>query len=92
MNWCKSPRPGYTSISPLSTGGDCLNVGCVPSKALLKCAKVAHEVRHAAQFGVTISGTVTVDFAKVMERMRKLRADISKVRALYSELNGTYGK
>ncbi len=58
-------------------GGDCLNVGCVPSKALLRCAKMAAAVRHAADFGVHIDGDVSVDFGYVMERMRRLRAGIA---------------
>ncbi len=60
-------------------GGDCLNVGCVPSKALLRCAKAAASVRDAHEFGVRIDGDVSVDFEFVMERMRKLRAAISPV-------------
>jgi len=58
-------------------GGDCLNVGCVPSKALIKCAEVAHAAKTAEEFGVEIIGEVKVNFGKVMERMRKLRAGIS---------------
>ena len=58
-------------------GGDCLNVGCVPSKALLSAAKRVAAVRGAAEFGVRISGAGEVDFAAVMERMRRLRAGIS---------------
>lgn len=58
-------------------GGDCLTVGCVPSKALLRCAKAAAAVRNASEFGVRIQGEVTVDFNYVMERMRRLRADIA---------------
>jgi len=58
-------------------GGDCLNVGCVPSKALIKCAEVVQQVRKAEMFGVSINGPVQVDFPKIMERMRKLRAGIS---------------
>ncbi|MCI0539694.1 MAG: mercuric reductase, partial [Verrucomicrobiales bacterium] len=58
-------------------GGDCLNVGCVPSKALIRAARAAADARHASEFGVTIQGEVSVDFAAVMERMRRLRADIS---------------
>jgi pyruvate/2-oxoglutarate dehydrogenase complex dihydrolipoamide dehydrogenase (E3) component len=58
-------------------GGDCLNVGCVPSKALIRCARAAAEVRAASEFGVRVAGDVTVDFGAVMERMRKLRARIS---------------
>lgn len=58
-------------------GGDCLNVGCVPSKALLSAAHTAATVRDAAEFGVNVPPGTRVDFAKVMERMRKLRSDIS---------------
>ncbi len=57
-------------------GGDCLNVGCVPSKALISAARVAASARHADAFGVH-AGPVTVDFAAVMERMRRLRAAIA---------------
>ena len=59
------------------TGGDCLNVGCVPSKALIRCAHVAAEARDTDRFGVRVDGAVRVDFGAVMERMRRLRAEIS---------------
>ena len=58
-------------------GGDCLNVGCVPSKALIRAARAAASVREAASYGVRVPQGVTVDFPLVMERMRRLRADIS---------------
>ena len=58
-------------------GGDCSNVGCVPSKALLRCAKAASAVRNAAKFGVKIDGDFSVDFGAVMARLRRLRAEIS---------------
>ncbi|MBL8797002.1 MAG: mercuric reductase [Planctomycetia bacterium] len=57
-------------------GGDCLNYGCVPSKALLRCSKALGELRRAAEFGIKLSGPVEVDFPAVMERMRRLRAGI----------------
>lgn len=57
-------------------GGDCLNVGCVPSKALIRCARAAAAARRASAFGVR-TGEVTVDFPAVMERMRRLRSLIS---------------
>ncbi len=60
-------------------GGDCLNVGCVPSKALIRCAKVAASVRDSGDFGVRVRGEVEVDFGAVMERMRRLRASIAPV-------------
>jgi pyruvate/2-oxoglutarate dehydrogenase complex dihydrolipoamide dehydrogenase (E3) component len=58
-------------------GGDCLNVGCVPSKALLRAARAAADVRDAADFGVHVPPGTTVNFPTVMERMRRLRAAIS---------------
>lgn len=58
-------------------GGDCLNVGCVPSKALISASRAAADARDAGKFGVTISGEVGVDFPAVMERMRRLRAELS---------------
>lgn len=57
-------------------GGDCLNVGCVPSKTLLRCARAAHEARRAGRFGVTADG-VHVDFSAVMERVRAVRTGIA---------------
>mmetsp|Transcript_6884 Transcript_6884/g.11138 ORF Transcript_6884/g.11138 Transcript_6884/m.11138 type:complete len:623 (+) Transcript_6884:201-2069(+) len=57
-------------------GGDCLNVGCVPSKALIRCARAAKEVRNASKFGIEVTD-FSVNFGKIMERMRTLRADIA---------------
>jgi pyruvate/2-oxoglutarate dehydrogenase complex dihydrolipoamide dehydrogenase (E3) component len=59
-------------------GGDCLNVGCVPSKALLRAARAVADVRDAGRFGIQVPEGTTVDFGAVMERMRRLRAGISK--------------
>ncbi len=58
-------------------GGDCLNVGCVPSKCLIRSSRVAADVQSAAAFGIHVPETAGVDFAAVMERMRRLRARIS---------------
>ncbi len=57
-------------------GGDCLNVGCVPSKAVIRAARAAHDARTAAELGVH-TGPVEVDFAAAMGRMRRLRAAIA---------------
>ena len=57
-------------------GGDCLNVGCVPSKALLRAAHAAADARRLPALGASAEN-VTVDFAAVMERMRRIRADIA---------------
>src|SRR5205809_3216169 len=48
-------------------GGDCLNVGCVPSKTVLRAARAAAAVRRAHDFGVRVSGDITVDFPALME-------------------------
>jgi len=58
-------------------GGDCLNVGCVPSKALIRAARAYADVRDAGEFGVEVPPGVRVNFPAVMERMRRLRAGIS---------------
>lgn len=58
-------------------GGDCLNVGCVPSKALIAAARVARTIRRASEFGINVPEGVQADFASVMEHMRRLRAQIS---------------
>jgi len=58
-------------------GGDCLNVGCVPSKALIRCARAYADVRDAGEYGVHVPDGFKLDFGAVMERMRKLRAGIS---------------
>lgn len=59
-------------------GGDCLNFGCVPSKAIIRSSRVMGEVWESKDYGVHIPGdSVHVDFSRVMERMRRLRAQIS---------------
>lgn len=58
-------------------GGDCLNSGCVPSKAIIACAKALHSTKNLSQYGITIDGTVSIDFSFVMKRMREIRAKIS---------------
>jgi pyruvate/2-oxoglutarate dehydrogenase complex dihydrolipoamide dehydrogenase (E3) component len=58
-------------------GGDCLNYGCVPSKALIRSSRVSAEIRNARQYGIEVPDGVAVDFPAVMERLRSLRAGIS---------------
>lgn len=59
-------------------GGDCLNYGCVPSKAIIRSSRVWADIRDAGLFGVKVPEGVEVDFPAVMERMRRLRAGISR--------------
>ncbi len=51
-------------------GGICLNWGCIPTKAFLKSAEAMRLVQHAADYGVTINGTIGFDWTKVVARSR----------------------
>lgn len=52
-------------------GGDCLNTGCVPSKALIRSAKLMHEMKNSQKWGI-FSSSARVDFLQVMERVKKI--------------------
>jgi pyruvate/2-oxoglutarate dehydrogenase complex dihydrolipoamide dehydrogenase (E3) component len=58
-------------------GGDCLNVGCVPSKAVIRAARGVHEARAARSLGLDV-GDALPDFGAAFERMREIRARISE--------------
>ena len=58
-------------------GGDCLNVGCVPSKGMVRAARAAYEARNVTEFGVRLDCKPEIAFATAMERMRRVRAGIS---------------
>ncbi len=57
-----------TLIEAHKMGGDCLNYGCVPSKALIKSAKLAHQMRHASNYGLS-DAAPTFSFKAVMQRV-----------------------
>ena len=58
-------------------GGDCLNVGCVPSKGVIRASRAVYDARSAADYGVRLDCEPTAAFGIAMERMRRLRAGIS---------------
>lgn len=58
-------------------GGDCLNIGCVPSKCLIRSSRVVAQMREATAFGIQSPDAINIDFAAVMQRMRRIRAGIS---------------
>ena len=62
-------------IEKHAMGGDCLNTGCVPSKALIRSARLAAEIKRAAALGFT-NASATVDFARVMDRVQRVIKDI----------------
>ncbi|MFB3133700.1 MAG: FAD-dependent oxidoreductase, partial [Rhodothermales bacterium] len=51
-------------------GGVCLNIGCIPTKALLKSAELMAYAAHLADYGLQLEGSVTPDFPKVIKRSR----------------------
>lgn len=64
-----------TLVEAYKMGGDCLNFGCVPSKALIKSAKVAHQMRHADRYGLE-PVEPKIPFSAVMERIHEVIAKI----------------
>jgi pyruvate/2-oxoglutarate dehydrogenase complex dihydrolipoamide dehydrogenase (E3) component/uncharacterized membrane protein YdjX (TVP38/TMEM64 family) len=69
-------RAKVTLIEKHRMGGDCLNTGCVPSKALIRSARFIAECRRSARYGVR-RATVEFDFAEIMERVRAVIAAIA---------------
>jgi pyruvate/2-oxoglutarate dehydrogenase complex dihydrolipoamide dehydrogenase (E3) component/uncharacterized membrane protein YdjX (TVP38/TMEM64 family) len=64
-----------TLIEAHKMGGDCLNYGCVPSKALIKSAKLAHQMRHASNYGLS-DAAPSFSFKAVMQRVHDVIAAI----------------
>ena len=64
-----------TLVERHKLGGDCLNTGCVPSKALIRSARFLAQVARAAEFGIA-SAEVRFDFAEVMERVQRIIAQV----------------
>ena len=60
-----------TLVEKHRMGGDCLNTGCVPSKALIKSARLLAQIRRAEEFGIR-SARAEFDFADVMERVQRV--------------------
>ena len=65
-----------TLIEAGEMGGDCLNTGCVPSKAIIKSAKIAQQIRHGENYGLE-NTTPQFSFKKVMARVHQVIADIA---------------
>jgi pyruvate/2-oxoglutarate dehydrogenase complex dihydrolipoamide dehydrogenase (E3) component/uncharacterized membrane protein YdjX (TVP38/TMEM64 family) len=65
-----------TLVEAHKMGGDCLNFGCVPSKAIIKSAKLAHQMRHAQNYGLNAT-TPSFSFKAVMQRVHDIIAAIA---------------
>ena len=59
-------------------GGDCLNVGCVPSKGVIRASRMAAEIHEARGLGLELPESARIDFGQAMDRMRRVRAQISQ--------------
>ncbi len=64
-----------TLVETHKMGGDCLNYGCVPSKALIKSATLVHQMKHSARYGVA-RADATLNFAGVMERVARIVREV----------------
>ncbi len=62
-------------VEKKALGGDCLHFGCVPTKALIRSAKIAHLLKRAPEFGMK-PVEAQIDFSRVMERIRQVQAHI----------------
>jgi pyruvate/2-oxoglutarate dehydrogenase complex dihydrolipoamide dehydrogenase (E3) component/uncharacterized membrane protein YdjX (TVP38/TMEM64 family) len=65
-----------TLVESHKMGGDCLNYGCVPSKALIKTATLARQMRHSADYGIA-EASYKLDFSQVMDRIAQVVRDIA---------------
>jgi dihydrolipoamide dehydrogenase len=59
-------------VEEIKLGGTCLHRGCIPTKAFLKSADVFDDVKRAAEFGVNVSGDITFDYSKALQRSLKV--------------------
>ena len=64
-----------TLVESHKMGGDCLNYGCLPSKALIKTATLARQMQHSSEYGIA-AASYTLDFAQVMERVARVVREV----------------
>ncbi len=69
-------KASVTLVEAHKMGGDCLNFGCVPSKALIRSAKLRHQIRHSARYGLASSST-SFSFREVMARVHQVIAAVA---------------
>ena len=61
-----------TVIEKRRVGGTCLNVGCIPTKALLASSSMSNNIKEAKSFGINIDGEINIDFSSIMSRKDKI--------------------
>ena len=72
-------------------GGTCVNTGCTPTKTLVASAYAAHVTRRAADYGVTISGAVSVDMKLVKAQRRRCGSVAQRPRAVAKDARRMHG-
>src|SRR5271168_3242553 len=70
-------------------GGACINVGCIPSKAIIRTSRLYAEMRNAEKFGAQVPTGIGVDFPAAMERLRRIRARLSRFRGSAERLRAS---
>ena len=65
-----------TLVEKDALGGTCLNVGCIPTKALVKSSEICHNVKHASTFGIEVSDNITVNMDQVISRKDEVRSTL----------------
>jgi len=91
----RASQLGYsvTVVEKAEIGGICSNWGCIPTKSLLKSAEVLNYSKNAAHYGVTIEGTVSPNFEKIIQRSRQIASQMSKgIEYLFTKNNITVVK
>ncbi len=68
-------------------GGVCLNVGCIPSKTIIRTSRLYAEMRNAENFGAQVPTGINIDFPAAMERLRRIRARLSRFRGSAQRLS-----
>ena len=86
----RSAQLGFKTaiIERADLGGICLNWGCIPTKALLKSAQTLYYARHATDYGLTLTGDISPDIQKIVQRSRDVAAGMSKGVAYLLKKNG----
>jgi pyruvate/2-oxoglutarate dehydrogenase complex dihydrolipoamide dehydrogenase (E3) component len=70
-------------------GGACINVGCIPSKTIIRTSRLYAEMRDAENFGAQVPTGINMDFAVAMERLRRIRARLSRFRGSAQRLSAS---
>jgi dihydrolipoamide dehydrogenase len=73
-----------TVIEDTEVGGTCLNKGCIPTKTLLATTELLHKMKNSTEFGIEISGQVTPNLSRIMERKNKVvSTQVKGIRSLF---------